>query len=200
MTPRTGRPRGRPRKAAEPKKSDNGRPRQPLAQRENRHLLALAQAILDHPLRTASDYQALRVFAAMSGKTLLQPLPTPENLAAMNRSEPFVAIMEARHSRAEPKLGAGQRHEDPFFGVIDDAITRPLRRFRTMKPDAPDRRWLALMSRCWRICLSADPAGEWVARELATAAGELAFYEERMRPLLGRKPLASGALVPSLLT
>lgn len=196
----TGRPRGRPKKektTTTAARRGRGRPQKALPDRADRHMLAFAQAALSHPgLAAVSDN---RVLEHLVGLRVGWVVPTPKNIAAWRRGKPFLVHIEKRLSRSEPERAVGRRHENAVFALADDELGRPLRGYRTREPDDESRRWLGLMVHCWLICLAADVEEEWFARELAGLAGESAFFENVMRPVLRRFVDAEPIAVPPLL-
>ncbi len=180
----TGRPAGRPRKPRPPPapKRPSHRPRTRLVDKPERYWLAFQQAALERAKGQVSERRLLIMFAGLRHG---QPLMTRENLAAMRRGEPYLVAMEEAKSRAQPKLSHGMRHKNAFHPPADDTA-RALRKLRDADPTDPDRRWLACMTRAWLICLDADERDAWLARELASAVGEIEHFTNVMEPVLRR--------------
>ena len=178
VTPRTGRPRGRPKKAKAPKPPrSRGRPPRWLADRPDRHLLAFAQAALECSRLDISERALTVMFAGLRfGRLIL----TPENIEAIARGEPFLVGMEERESRAA-KHGCGRRHENAFHPLGDD-IARLLRGVRNAPPTDRNRRWLARMTKAWLICMDQRVEDAWLARELAADAGSRPISSGRWSP------------------
>jgi hypothetical protein len=178
----TGRPRGRTRKAKAPKPlRRRGRPGKALAEREDRHALAFVQAALDRPDIDLSERALTTMLAGLRYGRVVE---TRENLEALLEGKPFLVAMDPVESRAVP-TAPGWRHRGAFRPPADD-IARTLRRARTASPIDRDRRWLSCMSRAWAICLHRRVDEGWLAQHLATMAGESAYFEEVMEPVLLR--------------
>jgi hypothetical protein len=165
-------------------KRNRGQPRKPLASRADRHLLAFAAALLDAHEQHETCHSVNSVLQNLVALKYGVPVLTPENLEANAAGRPIQVAIDKRKSRAQPALGDGQRHRHPLHGLADDELARPIRRTKKLPPHAPDRQWLAAMVLALRLCCCGDPAGEPLARYLASLVGESTFFEHALLPLI----------------
>jgi hypothetical protein len=178
-TPRTGRPRGRPRKEVEAKpRRARGRPRQPLAQNPKRYALAVFEAALRRG--AAYGISELRVAETLVASAFGAVVRTPENLAELTNGRPFRVWMPS-FRLDEQNVGVNWRHGNAFRPWADD-LRRKLRRLRCSGNE--DAKWLEAMSKSWQICLDGTIERLEEAQRLAESVGEREYFQKYWRPIL----------------
>jgi hypothetical protein len=177
VTPRTGRPRGRPPKPKEPEPNRRrGRPEKRLASDPDRYLLAAIQAHIE------IGVPATRVTEIFAGLRFGHPFQTDENLEAMDKGEKFLIFM---HKLKGGNVGETASYRDRnAFRPPADNLRRKLSYIRTRPMGDPDRRWLTLMTRAWLPCLRGESDGTFGACLSASLAGEIGYFYVSMLPVM----------------
>lgn len=194
----TGNPPGRPRKTKEAK-AKRGRQRIPLAARPDRYEILFYQVGVDRGCHAGlSERRFAEQFVSLK---LGIPDPTPENLAAMKARRRYKVFTDKAQGKGNSLRAAA------------DCMRQNIRRFRKNPTTFEDARWLAAMAFALHICFDAaaledfaerfteflvsqvegfaelppQPAHERLesfAEFLAEQAGELDYFNARMRPIL----------------
>lgn len=185
-TPKTGKPRGRPRNPGLPavRRGKCGRPPESIAQDPDRHFKALTQALID-----MQPHSALKIAETMCGLRYGQPLQ--ESIGPMLRGESFPVFADPRQGDI-PHGGNididssdhGEHWRDHnIFRPQADALLRELHDIREGKRQGAG--WLGVMSVAWQSLRYDDPALLLGAERAAEAIGEATFFRERMLPIAG---------------
>jgi hypothetical protein len=218
MTKSTGGPRGRPRKAAAPKEPRPCSSRR-LAADPDRYLLAITQAVIEAgPRNGVSERRIVETFAGLRYGRLKVTYRTFEeakrNLGAAFADNYYEVDFRGGPYKLKGWVGEalkaclpgetvsaapGWLHQTIFRPYADDNLRKRLRRIRAKPPSDPDRRWLAAMVKAWRVCFDGDVRLSGHAEALAATAGELAYFRERMRPMLYAKFANPELFFPSFL-
>jgi hypothetical protein len=182
VTPRTGRPRGRPPKPkiVKPARS-RGRPPLPLSRDPERYYLALLSAHIEiGRLSGVSEGLVLTTFA---GFAFGRPVQTPENLSNMERTGNYYVGMSGWLRGGESGAWRGRNS----FRPLADNWRRKLSRIRTKPKGNPDKRWLQAMTLAWCPCLCGEQEDEGRAAYFAASAGEKEYFEATMRPIMNER-------------
>jgi hypothetical protein len=179
VTPRTGRPVGRPPKPKTEKlASSRGRPPLPLSRDPERYFLALLSAYIE--IGRLSGVSEGRVLTTFAGFVFGHPVQTPENLSDMERTGTYQVGMLHWLLGGESEEWRGRNS----FRPIADNWRRKLSRIRTKPKGNPDKRWLQAMTLAWCPCLCGEQEDEGRAAYFAAFAGEKKYFKARMHPVL----------------
>ena len=179
VTPRTGRPRGRPPK---PKviKSPRSPGKPPLVRDPERYRFAFISAHIElGKLRGLTEIRVLMTFAGVLHGEPYQP---PENLALVEREGVRVQLASPR---ADPESPVWR--ERNVFRPRAELLRRKFQHIRARPLGDPDRQWLDAMTETWCICLRGEHEREGRASLLAASVGEQDYFEATMRPELAKR-------------
>jgi hypothetical protein len=181
----TGRPRGRPRKEkSQMAPKSRGRPKKALAESDDRYFLAIVQANIDKAKENGiSERKVVEVYSALRNGMIVD---APGNIAAMIEWNKFEVSFKGRRRGCLPDHQNHQEqwHQKNAFRPGADGLRLRLRKIRTAEPTDASRRWLRVMSSAWRICFEGDMRLANHAEALAAIAGERAYFQRVMKPLL----------------
>jgi hypothetical protein len=216
VTPRTGRPVGRPRKAKEglpdsaPKRG-RGRPKLPLARDSERYFLALVSAHIElGKLKGLVEGYVLEKFVAARYGEAVAKMEIEyrgkriglTDLLSMARASPNCGPRELRKLEDIERRGAdglvglpewkrgrkgSESRNTNVFRPIADALRHKLHGIRTKPRGDPDKRWLQAMTLAWCPCLCGEQEDVARARRLVDCVGEREYFETKMLPLMAER-------------
>jgi hypothetical protein len=151
---------------------EGGRPKKPpLAEREGRHVFAMAEAFIQRAIeRGVSEFQAAEAVAVLMTGDVLPVF-----------GYPGLHILETFHRKPgdAEKRTEQHRYGRPHRPFADD-LRRTLARFRA----GADSAWLLPMANAWRLVIDGRIDRLDEARGLALSLGEEAFFDAEMAPKL----------------